>query len=125
MILKILPQLLKQIRQAKALMFLNNNQAKIIFKILKSRNHKVRFKIKSLITNLFMKINQKASSKHSKMILRGLTIILKRILIKKDRFWKTKWRSLNLNRKMKIMKWKKIKNKKYNKIKVQINQKNI
>jgi spore germination cell wall hydrolase CwlJ-like protein len=106
-------------------MFPNNNQAKIIFKILKSLNHRVKFKMKSLIINLFMKINQKASSKHSKMILRRLTIILKRKLIKKDRIWKTKWRSLNLNRKMKIMKWKKIKNKKYNKIKVQINQKNI
>ena len=79
-----------------------------------------------------MKINQKLNSKFYKMKQKAMPIIMKRRLIKKDKFWKIKWRNMNLNkkkeRKMKIMKWKKSTSKSMiqrNKMKVQRNQKNI
>ena len=100
----------------------------MILKKLKSQNLKIKFKKRILTINLFMKINQKVNSKFSKMKQTGLLIILMMRLIKKDKFWKIKWKNMNSNKKKEkkknIMKWKKIKNKR-NKIKVQRNQKNI
>ena len=66
MILKILHQSHRSIKQTKV-SSLNNSQVKVIFKKLKSQSHQVKFKMKNLMINHLMKINQKVNSKFTKM----------------------------------------------------------